>query len=333
MGHFISVIVPNRNGEATIGKCLHAIFASRYAPFEVIVADDGSEDTSTEIIERFPCRLLRLERHSGASKARNVAASNSKGDALFFTDADCLLQEDTLAIASKTLTAAGPDVVVGGTYTRRPHDKRFFSLFQSVFINYSETKKAEQPDYVATHAMIIDARTFRKANGFSEDFLPILEDVEFSHRVRRAGYRLLINPELQVQHVFDYSFLRSLRNALRKSRYWTLYALATGDVLADSGTASTELKINVGAYALSALLILLAVLTGTPFLLSPIPLVIVFNLFSSRGLIRAFHRTAGPVFAGAATVYYLLVYPLPVSAGALLGTLGYFVTPHTPRAL
>lgn len=331
MAHLISVIIPNRNGEATIGKCLDAAFSSRYKHFEVIVADDCSLDNSIEIITKFPCKLLRLEKPSGASKARNIGAINSKGDTLFFTDADCLLQEDTLSIASKTLTVEGPDIVLGGTYTRMPYDKRFFSIFQSAFINYFETKKAEHPDYIATHAMVIDARTFRENNGFAEDFLPILEDVEFSHRLRRAGYKLVMNPELQVQHIFNHSFLGSLRNALRKSLYWTIYSWGNKDLLADSGTASTELKINVATYFLSALLLPLTLLTGNSVFVSFIPLVIAFNLVMNRGLIRAFYRAGGSVFAAAAAMYYVLVYPLPVGTGALVGTLRYFANPRKPR--
>ncbi|MBI1864641.1 MAG: glycosyltransferase family 2 protein [Nitrospirae bacterium] len=108
MAGTISVIIPNRNGSATIGKCLEAAFSSRSDPFEVIVVDDGSEDRSVEIIKRFPCRLIRLERHAGAAKARNVGAREAKGDILFFTDADCLLQEDTLSAAARAFAEAGP---------------------------------------------------------------------------------------------------------------------------------------------------------------------------------------------------------------------------------
>ncbi|MBI5629086.1 MAG: glycosyltransferase family 2 protein, partial [Candidatus Rokubacteria bacterium] len=58
MARFISVIIPNRNGAATIETCLEAVFSSRYEPFEVIVVDDASEDGSAGIASRFPSRLL-----------------------------------------------------------------------------------------------------------------------------------------------------------------------------------------------------------------------------------------------------------------------------------
>lgn len=330
MAQFISVVIPNRNGAATIRKCLEAALASRYQPFEVVVVDDGSEDGSIAIIQEFPCRLLRLEKHSGASTARNLGARESRGDLLFFTDADCLLQEETLALAGKRLAGAGPDLVLGGTYTAVPDDRRFFSAFQSALINYSETRQAEHPDYLATHAMAIDARRFRESHGFAENYLPVLEDVEFSHRLRRSGYTLVLDPELQVRHIFNYSFLGSLRNALRKSRYWTIYSLGHGDLLADSGAASTELKINVGAFVLSALLLLLALLTGRSFPLVLLPGIVVLNLVANRGVIRALYRGMGPLPAAVATLYYVLVYPLPVAAGAVVGALAYLANPRRP---
>jgi glycosyltransferase involved in cell wall biosynthesis len=61
MTPLISIIIPNRNGEATIRLCLEAVYRSDYTRFEVIVVDDDSEDRSVAEIERFPCRLVRLD--------------------------------------------------------------------------------------------------------------------------------------------------------------------------------------------------------------------------------------------------------------------------------
>ena len=169
----ISIVIPNYNGADTIGECLTAAFASKYTDFEVVVVDDCSGDNSVEIIKKFPCKLVCIEKRSGTSKARNIGAESSTGDFIFFTDADCLLQEDTLSLVNKTLSETDSTTIVGGTYTRMPHDKDFFSIFQSVYVNYSETKKNDNPDYIAAHAMIIDALTFRKSGGFPEVFLSV----------------------------------------------------------------------------------------------------------------------------------------------------------------
>lgn len=322
MNDLVSVIIPNRNGADTIGKCLAAARASQHGNFEIIVVDDDSEDDSIEVIARHPCKLVRLERHMGAARARNAGASQSRGDVLFFTDADCLLRPDTLALAAGTLAREGSDAIIGGSYTPAPHDRRFFSRFQSIFIHHFETRRAPSADYIATHALAMDASVFRGNGGFAEHVRPILEDVEFSHRLRRAGCRLVMSPAIQVQHIFNYSLIRSLRNAFTKSMHWTEYAIGNRDLLADSGTASVGLKLNVLVFAGNAGLLSAFVLTGNTILPAFMVLALAFDLWVNRGLLLAYRRE-GPGFALMAALYYLLVYPLAVGAGALAGLLRY----------
>jgi len=319
----ISVIIPVRNGAHTIARGLKAAFASRGPDFEVIVVDDASDDDSAAIARRFPCRVLRLEGHSGAAAARNAGAALARGEALFFTDADCLMCEDTLERVQQALSAAGPGTLVGGTYTPAPGDDTFFSRFQSAFIHYSETKCAADPDYLATHALAIRAGAFRRQRGFAEGSLPILEDVEFSHRLRRAGFRLVLDPSIQVRHVFGFNLARSLRNACVKAMYWTQYSLRRGDLLADSGAASHELKANVAAFAFGAPCLAAFLLTGVDGWLAAALAVTAGNLFISCGLLRGFRAAGGWRFSFAAALYYLLLYPLAVGAGAAGGVVRF----------
>jgi glycosyltransferase involved in cell wall biosynthesis len=317
----ISVIVPNYNGSGTIGKCLEAVFSSDYESFDVIVVDDCSTDDSVEIIRRFPCRLVTLDRNSGASVARNTGARNSSGDVLFFIDADCIVQKDTLSIVDKTITGH-EDTVFGGTYSRVAFDDNFFGTFQSVFIHWSETKRKE-PDYIATHAMVIRRKLFEKSGGFQEDFLPILEDVEFSHRLRKSGIKLKMNPEITVKHIFNFTLGRSLRNAFKKTKYWTIYSLRNRDLLSDSGTASRELKFNVVSFFFAVFLVLLFSLSEKAVFLATVPPVCLFNLFLNRRLISSLYETKGGFFAFLATFYYTSAYPLAIGAGALTGLMKY----------
>jgi GT2 family glycosyltransferase len=324
MEKFISVIIPVHNAGTTIEKCLAAALSSRYNNFEVIVVDDHSTDNSVEIIKQFPCRLIKLNKHSGASKARNTGAQYSKGEILFFVDADCILQENTLAHVNNAFEKYNNNsVIIGGTYTPLSYDNNFFSDFQSVFINYSETKRQDDPDYVAAHAMAISAETFRESGGFSEDFLPIIEDVEFSHRLRRAGYKLIVSPDILVKHIFNYTLKRSLINAFRKSMFWTIYSLKNRDLFVDSGTASIGLKVNVASFFISIFLILLFSIFKKVVFLSILPLILIANLAVNKSLFTAFYRAKGIFFAIASVLYYILLYPIPVGLGAIAGILRY----------
>lgn len=315
----LSVIIPTRNGARTIDQCLTAVFASLHHDFEVIVVDDGSTDDSAAIIKRYPCRLVSLEQHSGASRARNAGAEVSRGEILFFIDADCLPNPDTLRLVEEAAKLHGPAVIIGGTYTKIPVDPVFFSTFQSVYINYCETKHIENPDYIATHALVIHAETFRQSGGFPEKFMPILEDVEFSHRLRRQGFKLLMAPTILVRHLFNFTLRRSLANARRKTQYWFCYSLHNHDVLADSGAASRELKGNVVAFVLSVGLLLVGALTLTPAVLPLLFLVQTVNSLGQRRLLSAFQRAGGPFFAVKAGLYYTTLYPAAIIVGCLAG--------------
>ncbi len=319
----VSVVIPNRNGAAVLAECLRAAFASDHPRFEVVVVDDCSDDGSVEIIERFPCKLVRLREHGGVSKARNAGAAAASGELLVFIDSDCLLRPDSLSIAD---AAYGDrrDLVLGGTYTPRPYDRDFFSGFQSVFVHHFETKR-EAPDYVAAHAMVVDARLFAASGGFIEgSFIGVaasVEDVELSHRLRRRGVELRMEPRLLVQHVFRFSLRRSLANAVKKARYWTMYSMDRRDLLDDSGAASVELKASVALSFAQASLLVLAAAARTPWPLAAAAPLGALELWLSRRLVAAWREARGAGFAVLATTYYATLYAAAVALGGVLGSL------------
>lgn len=318
---FISVIIPNHNGEKTIGRCLDAALASKHADFEIIVVDDCSTDSSVNIILKYPCRLIRLPEHGGAAKARNYGARNSTGEVLFFVDGDCLLQTDTLARVAAAYLKEGVGTIIGGTYTWLPYDHEFFSIFQSIYIHYSEIKNPTNPDYIATHAMVIAKKLFQESTGFDEQFMPILEDVEFSHRLKKKGARLLMDEKILVQHIFNFSLLKSLSNGIRKSKYWFIYSVKNKDLLSDSGTASLDFKFNVVSCFITATLVLAGLMLRTWSFGLPALLLYGSNLYFNRVLFRAFLRVGGPFFAIRAVLYYTFVYPFAVGIGIFSGLL------------
>jgi glycosyltransferase involved in cell wall biosynthesis len=335
----ISIVIPNLNKAETVGKCLEAALNSDYGNFEVIVVDDHSSDNSLEVISKFPCRLIRLEKRSGTSTARNTGAKNSTGEIIFFTDSDCLLQRDTLSIVNTLFSELRPGTVVGGTYTQIPYDKTFYSTFQSVFAHYFETKNAESPDYIAAHAMIMTADVFEKSGGFPETFLPIIEDVELSHRLRASGCRLVMCPRIQVEHIFNFSLTGSLRNAVRKTAYWTMYSLKNRDLFVDSGCASKELKINVVSFLLSLLMAIGWIVSGKPLFPFLLASIFLFNTGVNRRLFRFFYDARGGLFACLASLYYTFVYPVPVAIGTMKGFIkhlaqqsGTGLSVHAPSA-
>src|SRR3954447_25924434 len=87
----VSVVVPVRDGARVIGECLDALMAQRGAPpYEVLVVDNGSTDTTAAAVRAHPSapRLLR-ERRPVSYAARNAGITAATGSILALTDADC----------------------------------------------------------------------------------------------------------------------------------------------------------------------------------------------------------------------------------------------------
>lgn len=316
---FISVVIPNRNGESTLAESIEAALSSEYGNFEVIVVDDGSTDSSLQIAKSYPVKLVELGGHRGVSEARNTGAKESEGEIVLFIDGDCLLRKEVLERVNTSFDGWGKKVV-GGTYTPLPPDEGFFSIFQSLYVNYAETEKAT--DYIATHAMAIRREDFLASGGFLKDsamgHTTSIEDVEFSHRLRKRGFELELVPELQVAHIFNFNFSRAMKNAFKKSHYWTLYSMRRGDLLGESGAASSELKLN----SLIFVAAVASVASGALPLLIPLN---IFNAYQSRRLLSHFQCHKGWGFTLASALYFFFLYPLPVLAGGFTGLAKYIM--------
>ena len=65
-------------------KCLEAVFNSTYKNFEVIAVSDGSSVKSINIAKKYPCKIVKIKKNSGAAFSRNTGAKKAKGQILIF---------------------------------------------------------------------------------------------------------------------------------------------------------------------------------------------------------------------------------------------------------
>ena len=79
----VSVIIPVYNEEKNIAECLESVIKQTLKEIEIICVDDGSNDNSVQIIEKYclayPWIRLMLQKNQGAGVARNNALSQAKG--------------------------------------------------------------------------------------------------------------------------------------------------------------------------------------------------------------------------------------------------------------
>jgi glycosyltransferase involved in cell wall biosynthesis len=89
---FVSIIVPAYNAEAFIEKTLNSILTQTYRYFEVLIVDDGSQDRTSEIVDRIAEADSRVflikQQNSGVAAARNLAIQSAKGELVAPIDAD-----------------------------------------------------------------------------------------------------------------------------------------------------------------------------------------------------------------------------------------------------
>ncbi len=104
----ISIIIPTYQHGNTILKTLKSIFNQTEQNFEVIIVNDGSTDDTKKKLEiaqkKWPGKIKVInQERKGANSARNRGYQESKGDFLFFCDADVELRKDCLEKMIKTL--------------------------------------------------------------------------------------------------------------------------------------------------------------------------------------------------------------------------------------
>jgi glycosyltransferase involved in cell wall biosynthesis len=97
----VSVIVPTYNGSHRILNVLRALEDQTVSDFEVIVAIDGSEDRTKEVLENHRVKLNRFkvieQTNKGRASIRNFGAGKADGDLLIFYDDDMRPASDSVA--------------------------------------------------------------------------------------------------------------------------------------------------------------------------------------------------------------------------------------------
>lgn len=91
MNPLVSVVIPAYNREKTILRALNSVLRQTYSNIEVIVVDDGSTDSTAQVVNNCAderIRLICLSSNQGANRARNTGISEAKGEYIAFQDSD-----------------------------------------------------------------------------------------------------------------------------------------------------------------------------------------------------------------------------------------------------
>lgn len=116
----ISVIVPVHNLEKYLVRCIESIIGQTYKNLEIILIDDGSTDTSGQIIDEFKKKDNRIKvihkENGGESNARNTGLRMATGEYIAFCDCDDWMDLDMYETLAWELIQENIDMVASGWY-------------------------------------------------------------------------------------------------------------------------------------------------------------------------------------------------------------------------
>lgn len=206
----VSVIVPTYNASDFLALCLDALVTQDYHDFEVIVVDNGSQDTTCKIVQRYgSVKLLFQNEIQSSYAARNVGITHASGDLIAFTDADCIPDHDWISQAVISFDRHGCDMIGGRV-------EFFYSPQRTGAEIYDSLVNMQNHVCIPERGVAKTANFFAKKSIFDElGLFPEVQsggDVLYSGKATKSGYRLLYGENVRVKHP-----ARKLKELLGKS--------------------------------------------------------------------------------------------------------------------
>jgi hypothetical protein len=220
----VAIVILNWNGGDGILACLASVFDSTHRTIEVVIVDNGSVDGSSDTIRvRYPqTHFIHNQKNLGFARGSNQGMEwvldrgiqyvlLLNGDARIQRDAICEL----LAVVKKENDAvvACPRIYLGDAGDKSNRlwfacgtVKIWAGLFQNPAFNQPDSQVwsvSRDMEFASGCCILIPSRILRHVGMLDEAFFAYCEDVDFSLRVRRAGFKLRYVPTACLWHGSD----------------------------------------------------------------------------------------------------------------------------------
>lgn len=231
---FISVIVPARNEERNIRRCVQALLNQSYPNYEILVLDDRSADATPRILAGLQAASTRLRTLHGSElptgwagkpHALHQAAKEARGDWLLFVDADTFLAPNALGAVTAKALETGADVF---TIMNRQIMETFWEravlplVFTALSVGFTPRKVNDprQPDAIANGQFLMMKRpVYDAVGGHAAIRHSIVEDKDMAVLVKRSGHRLVVADGRQVAATRMYTSLPEMWEGWTKNIY------------------------------------------------------------------------------------------------------------------
>lgn len=219
----LSLVIPVLNAVRTLPHCLAALRNLDPKPHEILLVDNGSEDGSQAVLDRFAresgCRGVQVltETRRGAAAARNKGIREAKGEVIAFTDADCAPAPVWLRFLTEPF--AEPKVgAVAGRVVGAPAASTM-ELFSALYTLQLPDRPARHHRWTPweggypTANLAVRHALLRELGGFDEHVGIYGEDYDLCARLYARGAELVYLPEACVAHHHRIALRSLLRQA------------------------------------------------------------------------------------------------------------------------
>ena len=183
----ISVIIPTLDEEASIARAIRS--CREAGQCEVIVVDGGSRDRTVEIARGGADTVIAAAK--GRAAQMNAGSAGARGEVLLFLHADTLLPAGSV---TAVLGALQDPAVIGGAFRVRLAASSGAGRYVRAVLGITEwmigARAGVTRAFTGDQAIFARAAAFRAVGGYPE--IPLMEDVELSRRMRRAGKTVLL---------------------------------------------------------------------------------------------------------------------------------------------
>lgn len=190
MKPLVSIIIPLYNSEKYIRETLESCLNQTYKNFEVIVVDDGSRDSSAEIVHSIKDERIFYYgiANGGPCRARNFGIEKANGRLIQFLDADDILDEEKLELQVRKYSRYGDEYLYSGVMGYIIGDEKELEKgFEFYYTNlepheYFKRMFANFGKYYTTGMWLVPAKIVKRTSGWNEKVL-INNDGEYFSRL------------------------------------------------------------------------------------------------------------------------------------------------------
>ncbi len=237
---FVSIIIPCRNEEKFIGKCLDSIITQDFSKkkLEVLVVDGMSEDRSREIIEKYSRNYIYIKLLENRKKytpfALNIGVREAKGEIIMKMDAHATYAKDYISKCMSYLKKYNADNV-GGVIKIVPKENTLIAKAITLVLShpfgagnsYFRTgfrRGVKGPQWVDTVFGGCYKKEVFKTIGLFNENLTRSQDIEFNLRLKKAGGKILLVPEISANYYPASNLSKFFRHNLLDG-IWVIYPL------------------------------------------------------------------------------------------------------------